>query len=149
MPPAMAANGERRRMHILLDAFEPSTNGVCKVQISYRRMQAVAKRGIVQASECAFIVPAILLHPEAVFEGIRRDEDEDKHEGGAGWQCYCGIPASSYRTDGSAAPPYADEVYLVFINSERIAYNWRWEKCDPDDPRLPKEYAERFKRRIK
>jgi hypothetical protein len=93
--------------------------------------------------------PRDLVASRRGFEGIRRDEDEDKHEVGAGWQCYCGIPTKSYRSDGSAGPPYADEVYLVSINSERIAYNWRWEKCDPDDPRLPKEHAERFKRRIK
>ena len=145
----MAEAGETRRTYILLDAFDPETNGPCKVQISHRRMQAVARRGIVQASECGRIVPAILLHPKAIFEGIRWDEDEDKYEGSAGWRCYCGIPAHSYRGDGSAAPPYPDEVYLVFINDEHVAYNWRWEKCDPDDPRLPTSHSERFKRRLK
>jgi hypothetical protein len=145
----MAETGGARRQPILLDASDPGMGGLCKVQISHKRMQAVSKRGIVQASECAHLVPSILLSPETIFEGIRLDEDEDKFEGSVGWRCYCGTPAHSYRTDGSQAPPYPNEVFLVFVNDERTAYNWRWEKCDPDDPRLPINHATRFKRRLR
>ncbi len=145
----MAPAGGSRRDNILLDALEPESGRFYKVQISYRRMHAVARRGIVQASECAYILPGILLDPTSVFEGIRLDEDEDRYESGAGWRCYCGLPASSYRIDGSKGPPFPDEVYLVFINNERIAYNWRWEKCDPDNPQLPIDHATRFNRRLR
>ena len=37
----MAEAGETRRTYILLDAFDPDTNGLCKVQISHQRMQTV------------------------------------------------------------------------------------------------------------
>jgi len=144
----MAEPEETRRGAILLDAVDPETGGLSKIQISHRRMQAVARRGLAQASECALIMPAILLRPTAVFEGIRTDEDDNASEGGAGWRCYCGIPANSYRADGSAGPSYQGKVYLIFVNDERVAYNWRWEKCDPEDPRLPIDHATRFKRRI-
>jgi len=144
----MPSAGGNRRQFIILDAFDPMTGGRSKVQISHDRMQAVAKRGLVQASECAYIVPEILKNPKAVFEGIRWDEDEDRFEGSAAWRCYCGMPAHSYRPDGTPAPPYLDEVYLVFINHESVAYNWRWEKCDPDDPNVPNGHAERFKKRL-
>jgi hypothetical protein len=39
-------------------------------------------------------------------------------------------------------------VYLVFVNDETVAYNWRWEKADPDQPTLPVGHATRFKKRL-
>ena len=67
---------------------------------------------------------------------------------GYGWRCYCGIPEHSYRSDGSEARPYADQVYLVFVNDERVAYNWRWERADPDDSTLPVDHQTRFRQRL-
>lgn len=80
------------------------------------------------------------------FEGIRSDEDEDRW--GYGWRCYCGIPEQSFRTDGSAARPYTGQVYLVFVNDEKVAYNWRWETADLENPRLPVDHETRFKQRL-
>lgn len=108
-------------------------------------MMVVAKRGLGHASECGRIMPAILINPTAIFEGLRRDDDEDKY--GYGWRCYCGVPANSYRRDGTQAPPYPGQVYLVFVNDENVIYNWRWEKSDPDDPRLPIDHTNRFRTR--
>jgi len=114
--------------------------------ISYDRMQAVGKRSLGHAKECAYIVPMILQQPTAVFEGLRRDEDEDRT--GYGWRCYCGIPDHAYRRDGTAIPPYAAQVYLVFVNDEGVAYNWRWEQADPENPTLPVGYKDRFRRQL-
>jgi len=141
----MAKKGDSRREYITLAAAEPDgTAG--HVQISFDRMQAVARRSLGQAKECAFIVPGILQKPSAIFEGLRRDEDEDRS--GFGWRCYCGIPERAFRADGSEAPPYPGQVYLVFVNDERIAYNWRWERAAPDDPGAPVGYEERFRKRL-
>jgi hypothetical protein len=54
----------------------------------------------------------------------------------------------SFRRDGSEAPPYREQVYLVFVNDENIAYNWRWEKCDAEGPTLPENHVSRFKKRL-
>lgn len=91
-------------------------------------------------------VPMILQHPSAVFEGLRRDEDEDRT--GYGWRCYCGIPDHAYGRDGAAIPPYRGMVYLVFVNDEGVAYNWRWEQAAPDEPRLPIDHQDRFRKRL-
>jgi hypothetical protein len=117
-----------------------------EVQISFERMHVVSRRGMGHAKECAFIVPWILLHPTAIFQGLRRDHDEDQW--GFGWLCYCGVPEQSYRPDGTPAPAYHHQVYLVFVNDERVAYNWRWEKADPDDVKLPLDFENRFKLRL-
>jgi len=118
----------------------------CEVLISFDRMQTVARRSMGQAKECGHVLPAVLQGPTAIFEGLRWDEDEDRQ--GYGWRCYCGIPEFAYHADGTERPPYLNQVYLVFVNDDRVAYNWRWEKADPDDPRLPENHEERFKRRV-
>lgn len=143
----MSSQGSSRRDYITLLAIEPKDGTLtCEVQISYERMQAVGRRSMGHAKECGLILPMILEKPTAIFEGLRRDEDEDRW--GFGWRCYCGQPEKSYRADGSAGPPYHGQVYLVFVNDERVAYNWRWEKADPDNPRLPLGYQDRFKQQL-
>ena len=91
-------------------------------------------------------MPAILQRPKAIFEGLRRDEDEDPRS--VGWRCYCGIPDSSYRRDGTETAPYSNQVYLVFVNEDGVAYNWRWEKADADNLNLPVGYQNRFKKQV-
>ncbi len=109
-------------------------------------MQAVGRRSMGQAKECGYIVPSILQKPSAVFEGLTADDDEDRR--GVGWRCYCGIPQPSYGSDGLPGRPYPGQVYLVFVNDEGVAYNWRWDKADPAEPTLPINHATRFKQRI-
>jgi hypothetical protein len=38
---------------------------------------------------------------------------------------------------------------LVFVNDEGVAYNWRWDKADPDEPTLPVGYQTRFRKRLR
>jgi hypothetical protein len=109
-------------------------------------MQAVARRSLGHASECGYILPAVLQKPNAIFEGLRHDDDEDRRN--VGWRCFCGLPENSYRTDGTQAAAYPNQVFLVFVNEDRVAYNWRWEKADPEDPSLPINHEKRFKRRL-
>jgi hypothetical protein len=143
----MATRGESRRQYLTLLAIEPGDGTLSfEVQVSFERMQAVGRRSLGHAKECGYIVPMVLQKPTALFEGLRRDEDEDR--GGYGWRCYCGVPEQSFRSDGTSAPAYHGQVYLVFVNDEHIAYNWRWEKADPDNAKLPIGYESRFKRRL-
>lgn len=143
MPP----QGDSRREHATLLAIEPKDGKLtCEVLISYERMQAVGRRSMGHAKECGFIVPMILQKPTAIFEGLRRDEDEDRW--GYGWRCYCGVPEQSFRSDGTSGRPYPGQVYLVFVNDEKVAYNWRWEKADPDNPTLPMDHEKRFRTRL-
>ncbi len=45
-------------------------------------------------------------------------------------------------------PPRRGQVFLVFVNEDRVAYNWRWEQADPHKPDLPLGHEKRFKRRL-
>jgi hypothetical protein len=143
----MTERKESRRQYLTLQALDPVTRKPnAEIQISYDRMQTVGRRSLGHAKECGYIVPAILQQPRAVFEGLRRDEDEDPR--GVGWRCYCGIPDRSYRRDGTEAAAYPQQVYLVFVNEEGVAYNWRWEKADPDNPNLPIGDQDRFQKQL-
>lgn len=135
-----------RRKYLTLDAIDPVVGSMTEVQVSFDRMQAVGRRSMGQAKECGLIVPMILQQPTAVFQGLRQDEDEDQR--GVGWRCYCGIPEHAYHSDGTARSPYPGQIYLVFVNEDAVAYNWRWEKADPDDPQLPQNHEARFKTRL-
>jgi len=138
-------HGDTRRDYLTLAALEPD-GSTGEVLISYDRMQTVARRSMGHAKECGYIVPAVLQAPTAIFEGLASDEDEDRR--GVGWRCYCGAPAVAYRADGTSRPPFPNQVYVVFVNEDRVAYNWRWEKTDPDAPGLPLNHAKRFKKRL-
>lgn len=64
------------------------------------------------AKEPAYSLPYILMNPSAVFEGIRRDEDEAHSSEGIGWLCYVGVPRCGYRPDGNEVEPWPDQVFL-------------------------------------
>lgn len=143
----MAESEGSRRESLMLEAVDPADGTRSRqVQVSHRRLRAVATRSQGHAKELAYIVPMILRLPTAIFEGLRRDEDEDRW--GYGWRCYCGKPDQSFRADGAEAPPYPDQVYLVFVNDQGVAYNWRWEKAARDNPDLPQNHEARFRRRL-
>ncbi len=141
----MAQREPTRREYLVLEAVNPLSGKMTSVQISYSRIQNLGRRSRGQTMECAHIVPFVLQFPKAVFEGIRSENDEDRD--GGGWLCYCGVPTVSYRTDGTEQNPFPNQVYLVFVNDQGVAYNWRWENADPDDHRLPENWETRFKKK--
>ena len=142
----MAEKKDTRREYLKLEASN-SDGTITEVQISYLRMHTVARRSMGQAKECGLIMPEIIQNPTAMFEGLRWDEDEDPDpHGAAGWRCYCGIPSQAFHADGTSRPAYPGQVYLVFVNDEKVAYNWRWEKADPENQGLPIGHQERFKK---
>jgi len=141
----MADKKESRRDGLKVEAVNPVDGSTVEVFISSDRMQAVGRRSMAHAKECGFIVPMILQKPTAIFEGLRRDEDEDRDV--AGWLCYCGVPPHAYHADGTQRDPFPNQVYLVFVNENKVAYNWRWEEADPNDAKLPQNHEQRFKKR--
>ena len=131
-----------RREYLTVEAIDPSSGMPYDVLISYDRIRAVGRRSFGQAKECAYTVPMILQKPTAVFEGLRRDTDEEiASMSTSGWRCYCGIPETAYNADGKSVPAWPGEVFLVYVNHDSVAYNWRWEKCDPDEPGLPADHS--------
>lgn len=75
---------QSRRDRLCIEALNPLDRRTCIVQISQQRLLTLAKWGAWAVQEASEIVPMILQHPVAIFEGLRRDEDEDRR--GTGWR---------------------------------------------------------------
>ncbi len=132
--------------YLTIKAQSPNGDSTWDVYISYERLGFIARQSKGAVMEAAHIVPEILARPSAIFEGLRRDEDEDKYGNGA--MCYCGIPTVAYDKNGSPTQPWHDEVFMVFLNAECVAYNWYWHQCDCDLNNYPDGHVERFRRKI-
>jgi len=144
---AMCQEGEiTRREYLFLEAVDPTTGKNCIVQISYERLQALARRGKGFILEAAETLVDVLLRPTAIFEGLCSDGDEDAR--GYGWRCYCGVPSCRYGAKGDKLPAPKNRVFLAFVNTERVVYNWRWEPADDDRRDLPIGYQNRFRRNL-
>jgi hypothetical protein len=140
------ANPKSRRECLTIEAVNPDDGKHYNVMVSYDRIRFLGRLSQGHTKECAELVPMTLQRPTSIFEGLLRDEDDDKQ--GLGWRCYCGVPDRSYGPDGEKWPPWPNQVFLVFLNRDRMAYNWRWEKADPRDSNVPAENVPlRFKRR--
>jgi hypothetical protein len=123
-----------RREPFTFDAFDPPS-GTCKVYIRERRLLMIAKLGRWKLLEARELVPAVLEAPSVVFEGLRWEGDEDKDR--PGWRCYCGKPRSMYDKRGGEVGSDPNQVFLVFVNDEGVAYNWRWEFATETDKEIP------------
>jgi hypothetical protein len=144
----VATEEPSRRERLTIKALDPLTQGEIDVHISHRRLLAVGRRTKGQIREMVELVPLALQCRGPVFEGLRREADEDRDPRGVGWRCYCCRPDRSYSPDGDRQPPRPGRVFLVFVNEDRVAYARYWDKADPDDPTLPRDHENRFKRRL-
>jgi len=101
--------------------------------------------------EAAELVPFTLKYPSAIFEGLR--PPDDKHSGDSpGWLCYCSKPVRDFTKDGQECNPEPNKVFLVFVNEDKIIFNWRWEDADSESldgkKYLPENYKTRFRKQI-
>ena len=135
-----------RRDYLAFGAIEPSKGRLYTVHISYDRLQWIAHFGVGRIEEARYTVPFVLQKPRAIFEGLCSDDDEDRR--GCGWRCYCARPAVRYMCDGEERDFPEDRVFVAFVNTEKVVYNWRSVPNDPNDSELPMDYETRFKRRV-
>jgi len=135
-----------RRKCLSINSVDPDTGKYYEVMLSYERLHKVCSRSIGQTKEAKFLVPEILQKPKAKFEGLRKDEDE-RYTKTEGWRCYCGVPSCAYTRNGNRIETRPNEVFLVFVNVEKIVYLWYWYSSDENDPELSEDWETRFKQR--
>lgn len=127
---------------VALAAISPTDGKQWDVYLRQARIEAAARRGMGAARELAYLVPFVLQNPTAIFRGVR-DEGESM------WLCYAGLPEDAFNHHtGERVRPWTGQVFLVFVDDDRIVYNWRWDKSDATSLRLPVDYAERFEERL-
>lgn len=128
-------------------AVNPKDGKPCEVLISQRRIRWLRQNGIRAIREAEYIVSRILTNPTMIYEGLRRDDDEDRTSNSDGWICYCAAPKFGFDDLGHEME-VRGEVMMVFVNKEFTAYNWRWEDENPDRPGTPLDHKDRFTREV-
>jgi len=143
----MANGAETRREKLVTQAIDPMSGKLHDVTLSIVKVRAAARTSEGKLRESANTVPIVLQSPTAVFEGLRRDDDEPLGTS-YGWRCYCGVPDVAYTKNGDEREPWPGEVFLVFVNEEWVVYNWYWYKSSEGDPDLPADHEQRFRERL-
>lgn len=127
-----------------VQAVKPDDGSTMDVLFASHRLQWARNMGEGAILELSHSVKAVLEQPTALFEGFRRDSDDDKGEE-EGWLCYVGKPVQRYELQTCRVRPNFGRVLLVFVNAEGVYYNHAWERECPQNPGLPEDTDERFK----
>jgi len=131
-------------------AFHPADKPF-PVAVTRKKLLFWAKLGAWRLEEVKVTVSEVLEHPHAIFQGLRKEEDENKGPDGAGWWCFVGVPSTRFIKHGSGArKPNAREIFPVFVTDEDVVYNARWEEVENENNVvwMREEHPERFRRRI-
>ena len=75
-----------------------------------------------------------------VFHGVR---DTETTEGDDDYLCYAVRPARRYFEDADREIKET-EVLLVFLDDERVVFNFYWSETEIGDPRTPISSEDRF-----
>lgn len=142
---------ESRRESLERLAINPETGKPDLVlTLNYNRVNTILNRRDNRGEKLtlAYLVPEAIQKPNALYRGLRFEEDERHSCNSPGWLCYCYYPEYRYNQDGQKVKPPADKVFLVFVNEDKEIYNWAWAPADLDAltqrRHLPKDYQERF-----
>ena len=142
----MHGDPETRRESLAFPAIDPASGQKIAIQLAYEKLKALPRSGLGRVKEAAYVLPQVLSKPTAIFEGFLHDGDEPKR--GAGWRCYCGKPTICFEDNGRQLRAREGFVFLVFVTDENIAYNWRWDQADQFDASLPRDWQDRFQRKL-
>ncbi len=138
----MVERTKTRRGYCSIPAVNPADGTLWDVLVPNDKMDYVAKRGPIAVNEMAWIMPTVLNKPVAIFSVPRDEGDEGL--------CYVGQPGFAFKGKQTAqkTEPWPGEVYVVYVNAERVVYDWRWEDADPGDPQLPEGHEHRYDRLV-
>jgi hypothetical protein len=148
-----AMDGSRRK-NLTRMAMNPATKQPdLVVMIHEDRLRGIVRRrNLADAYTAEHTLPETLRSPDAIFEGLRFDEDEPHNCDNQGWLCYAKRPARRYNSDGSAFDPPKRRIFLAFVNADRIVYNWTWAEADEKalalGTYLPDDYETRFEKQV-
>jgi hypothetical protein len=143
-----------RRENLTRRALNPETQQPdLEVTIREQRLRGIGERGNkADVFTAAYTLDEALKNPNAIFEGLRFDEDELRSCSSPGWLCYAYHPARKYNNEGQTLATPKGRIFLVFVNDDRVVYNWTWENADENalanGKYLPADYENRFSRQV-
>jgi len=143
-----------RREKLTKEALNPETGQPdLKVLIREQRLGGLGRLGSnAGIYTAAYTLIETLKNPDAVFEGLRFDDDEPRSCNSEGWLCYAKHPARRYSDDGSAFATQKNRIFLAFVSADRVVYNWSWAEADKHalvrGEYMPDDYENRFAKQV-
>lgn len=126
-----------------IETVDPRDGGKWTVLLAPALIAKCKKRGIGMAKDLAFSVRQGMSNPRCIrriFHGVR---DTDRTRGDDDYLCYTLKPPRRYFDDGDEPVP-PNKILLVFLDDERVIYNFYWsDTCDRDENQ-PIDYDSRF-----
>ena len=149
MGPTGNHGDELRRDGIEFPTFDPKTGQTFMSRMRFARLKYLATKSKGFVMEGVELVKQILASPGAVFEGLKREKDEEFcPDGAAGWRCYCGIPTHKYLPSGATAACPPNQMLMVFISDDSVVYFHCWGVSDPQHQEIPFDRKDRFVKQI-
>lgn len=115
--------------------------------ISKREFERIRLDGPPWKYEDARFIPEAVGDPDAIFEGLRRPNQEESF-------CYSVRPTHDPDDEGGEGvepvPSRFGHVLLVFVTLGPVGcvvFDWEWREEDPDEPGLPLNHENDFARR--
>lgn len=148
-----------------IETLDPRDGGLWTLLISPSLVTKCGKKGMADAKDLAFSLMPAMQDPKQirrVFRGVRDavgkcqygcdaecGHPRVSHRGDDGYLCYAVRPTSRHvGRDGTPVSVPMDRILLVFVNDERVIYNFYWEQCSLDGSNLPIDHEERFAEQI-
>ena len=131
----------------------PHRPGTCEFKIPTDLIERYLRYGPAHKFFDLHLLPHILQHPMAIFEGLEREEQQNG-------LCYAGIPPFIRRESKAAIsrgraeldllelPPPPGMTFAVFMTVRYVIFDWRWERADVNNAGHPTEWEVRFDKRL-
>src|SRR5947207_1950344 len=120
----------------------PSGKGTAEFRLPTKIVLDLRSRGYYKKFLELFTIEAVLQEPVVIFEGLHK----------AGFDhgfCYCGVPKMRYTgEDGSTAQAHPGVLFAIFVNRDRIIFEFGWERMDGDKFDYPENSESRFTSRV-
>jgi hypothetical protein len=111
--------------------------------VDRRMLEALEESGPVAKYEDARFIEECVKQPDAIYEGLKRDNQEEG-------LCYSVRPDRDPDEPEATALPRSGYAFLVFVRRGAVGYivfDWAWREEDGDHPGHPLRWENDFTRR--
>jgi len=133
-----------------IDGIDPQTGGKCQLYVSTDTLKQIGKKRLQGlALEFAELVP-YTVQARGLKNAWRGLTDWDGEDGDEDWIVYVSTPTYAYdHKRGVKVDPWKGEVFMVFVDEDKLIRRWGWRSADPQNPKLPEGHDKRrFKERL-
>ena len=120
------------------NGLDPSGTGTAHFQMPAKTILHLRTAGHGNKFLEIFSIEAVLRKPNVIFQGLKRSHLDDGF-------CYCATLNRRYVSeDGRTAQAYPGFVFVVFVTTELVIFEFGWERMSGIRKGYPDKYVTRF-----